>query len=433
MTREARLRWLELQLLVVPAATSLVGLLTIYLARRGETRWSWSDLTVSLVFIVAVLLTNLWLTVLRVRADQLLLPIVVMLSCLGLLLSQRLGPTISETGVWASLSQRQLAYLLVAFVALWITVALVRRFDVLRRLRYTWAVAALGLTVFTMLFGTDLGSGARLWIDLGPITLQPGELVKVLLVLFLAGYLDDHRELIASSYQVGPFRLPPLPYLVPLVAMWGISILAVVLQNDLGNALLLFGIFLVMLYVVSGRPLYIAGGLLAFAAAVAVALRLFPRVDQRVQIWLDPWAKPSGIGMQPVQADLAFAHGHILGAGLGFGYPQAIPVVATDYAFAALAEELGSLGSVAIVGLYVALVMRGLFIAVRIRHSYVRLLSIGLVSVLGLQALIILAGNVRLLPLTGITLPFISAGGSSLITNFIIVGLLLRASEAARG
>jgi len=196
--------------------------------------------------------------------------------------------------------------------------------------------------------------------------------------------------------------------------------------------LLLFGIFLVMLYVVSGRPLYVIGGLVAFAGAVAVALRLFPRVEQRVQIWLDPWADPTGIGMQPVQADLAFAHGHILGAGWGFGYPQAIPVVATDYAFAALGEELGSLGSVAIIALYLLLVMRGLIVAARIRNSYVRLLSIGLVSVIGLQTLIILAGNVRLLPLTGITLPFISAGGSSLVTNFLIIGLLLRASEFTR-
>ncbi len=432
MSKPLRLRWLELQLLVIPAAASLVGLLTIYLARSGRTSWSWADLTVSLVFIAVVFLTHAWFTILRLRSDEVLLPLVVMLSCLGLLLSQRLGPVVPEAGVWASLSQRQLVYLLVAFVMLWVTVGVVRRFEVLRRLRYTWAVGALLLTVFTMVFGTDLGSGARLWIDLGPITVQPGELVKVLLVLFLAGYLDDHRELITSSYRLGPLRLPPLPYLIPLIVMWGLSVLAVVLQNDLGNALLLFGIFLVMLYVVSGRPLYVIGGLVAFAGAVAVALRLLPRVEQRVQIWLDPWADPTGIGMQPVQADLAFAHGHILGAGWGFGYPQAIPVVATDYAFAALGEELGSLGSVAIIALYLLLVMRGLIVAARIRNSYVRLLSIGLVSVIGLQTLIILAGNVRLLPLTGITLPFISAGGSSLVTNFLIIGLLLRASEFTR-
>jgi cell division protein FtsW (lipid II flippase) len=285
-------------------------------------------------------------------------------------------------------------YLLVAFLALGTTVGLVRRFEILRRLRYTWAVTAIALTIFTMLFGTDLGSGARLWIDLGPVTVQPGEVVKVLLVLFLAGYLDDHRELIASSYQVGPVRLPPLPYLIPLVVMWGLSVLVVVLQNDLGNALLLFGIFLVMLYVVSGRPLYVIGGLLAFAVAVAVALRLFPRVEQRVNIWLNPWSDPTGIGMQPVQADLAFAHGHILGAGWGFGYPQAIPVVATDYAFAAIAEELGSLGSVAVIALYLLLVMRGLFIAIRIRNSYVRLLSVGLVAVLGFNHRVVLQHEV---------------------------------------
>lgn len=427
------LRWLELQLLVIPAAVSLIGLLTIALARVGSTRWSWGDLTVSLIFIVAVFATSFWLTLLKVQGDQIFLPIVVMLACLGLLLSQRLGPSLPESGVWASLSERQLVYLIMGLALMWVTVGLVRHFFWLKRLKYTWAVLSSFLTFFTMAFGTDLGSGARLWLDFGPITVQPGEVVKVLLVLFLAGYLDDYRELITSSYRVGPFSLPPLPYLIPLIGMWGIAVLAVVLQNDLGNALLLFGIFLVMLYVASGRLLYVVGGFAAFAAAFVVALRLVPRVAQRVEIWLDPWSDPTGFGMQPVQADLAFAHGHIFGTGWGFGFPQAIPVVATDYAFAALGEELGSLGTVAVIGLYLALVMRGLLVASRIRNSYVRLLSVGLVSVLGLQTLIILAGTVRLLPLTGITLPFISAGGSSLVTNFLLVGLLIRASEFSRG
>ncbi|MDW7981786.1 MAG: FtsW/RodA/SpoVE family cell cycle protein [Thermomicrobium sp.] len=422
-----------MQLLVIPACASLVGLLTISLARVGETRWTWSDLVVSLLFIGVIFATSFWLALLRAAADQVVFPVVTVLACLGLLLSQRLGPAIQQSGVWASLAQRQLAYFLLALAALWVTVAVVRSFHWLKRLKYTWAVLASTLTVVTMVFGTDLGSGARLWLDFGPVTVQPGEVVKVLLVLFLAGYLDDHRELIAGTYRVGPIPLPPLPYLIPLLTMWGIAVLAVVLQNDLGNALLLFGIFLAMLYVATRRFMYVFGGGLAFAAAVVAALRLVPRVSQRVQIWLDPWRDPTGLGMQPVQADLAFAHGHIFGSGWGFGYPQSIPVVATDYAFAALGEELGSLGTVAILSLYLLLVMRGLSIAIRIRHSYVRLLTVGLVSVLGLQTLIILAGTVRLLPLTGITLPFISAGGSSLVTNFIMVGLLLRASELVRG
>ncbi|MFN3336095.1 MAG: FtsW/RodA/SpoVE family cell cycle protein, partial [Thermomicrobium sp.] len=190
MTRRGfSLRWLELQLLVVPALLSLIGLLTISLARVGSTRWSWGDLTVSLVFIVAVFATSLWLTLFRVQGDQVLLPIVVTLACLGLLLSQRLGPSLPEGGVWASLSQRQLVYLIMGLVLMWVTVGLVRHFFWLKRLKYTWAVLASLLTFFTMAFGTDLGSGARLWLDLGPITVQPGEVVKILLVLFLAGYL----------------------------------------------------------------------------------------------------------------------------------------------------------------------------------------------------------------------------------------------------
>lgn len=428
-----RVRWLELQLLVVPSTASLVGLLTLTLARSGTTEWSWRDLTVSLIFLTAAYATSAWLSALGVAGDQVLFPIVVMLATLGLLLSQRLGPAYRESGVWASLSQRQLVYLLIGFGVLWLTVWFFRRLDWLRRLKYTWAVLAFAFTLGTFIFGTDLGSGARLWIDIGPVTVQPGEVVKILLVLFLAGYLDDYRELIGSTYRLGPLQLPPLPYLLPLVLMWGIALAMVVLQNDLGNALLLFSVFLTMLYVASGRLMYVMLGLVAFALGVAIALRLFPRVEQRIAIWLDPWADPRGIGMQPVQADLAFAHGHLFGAGWGFGLPQAIPAVATDYAFAAIAEELGSLGSIAVIALYMCLVLRGLLIAARIRHSYVRLLSIGLVSVLALQTLIILGGTVRLLPLTGITLPFVSAGGSSLVTNFAIVGLLLRASTVARG
>lgn len=427
-----RIRWLELQLLVVPSAAVLVGLLTIYLARTGATRWSLSDLTVSLIFLAVAFATSLWFSILNLRGDQLIFPIVVMLSCLGLLVSQRLGAGVSGEGFWSSLSQRQLVYLLIAFATLWTTVSLVRHLNWLKRYKYSWAIAAVALTVVTMLVGTDLGSGARLWIDLGPVTVQPGEVVKVFLVLFLAGYLDDYRELLSGSYRLGPLLLPPLPYLIPLITMWGLAVLMVVVQNDLGNALLLFSIFLAMLYVASGRLLYVVTGLGAFSLAVYIALHLFPRVKQRVAIWLNPWADPTGIGLQPVQADLAFAHGHILGTGLGFGFPGVIPAAATDYAFAVLAEELGSLGSIATIALYIVLILRGLMIAAQLRQSYARLLTVGLVSVLGIQTFIILAGTVRLLPLTGITLPFISAGGSSLVTNFAIIGLILRTSNLAR-
>ncbi len=424
----ARVRLLELQLLVLPALLGIVGLLTIYLSRTGSTRWSWSDIWVSLVFMGMVLGTSVWLSLIGFGGDQVLFPLVAMLSGLGLLLSQRLQPVLQQDAGWATLAQRQLVYLILSFGLLWGTITFLRRLDWLRRYKYTAAVLGLALTAVTMLFGVEI-QGARLWLDLGVVTVQPGELVKVLLVVFLAAYLDDYRDLIATGYRLGPVTIPPLPYLLPMLVMWGLSVLAVVLQRDLGNALLLFGIFLAMLYMATGRIAYVVAGLLTFAAAVYVALHLFGHVMVRIQVWLNPWSQPLHAGFQPIQADYAFAHGHIFGTGLGFGFPQFVPLVASDYALAALGEELGLLGTTAVLGLYVLLVARGTLIALRARGSFVRLLAAGLTVVLGLQTLIILGGNVRLLPLTGITLPFISAGGSSLLTNFLIIALLLKASE----
>lgn len=423
-----RIRLLELQLLVLPALLGIVGLLTVYLSGTGTTRWTWSDIWVSLAFMGLVLGTSVWFSLIGFGGDQVLFPLVAMLSGLGLLLSQRLQPVLRESAGWATLAQRQLAYLALSFVVLWFVVSFVRRLQGLRRYKYTAAVLGLLLTVVTMLFGVEI-QGARLWLDLGIVTVQPGEVVKVLLVLFLAAYLDDYRDLIAAGYRVGPLTLPPLPYLLPMMTMWGVAVLVVVLQRDLGNALLLFGIFLAMLYIATGRLSYVLAGLGAFALAVYATLQLFGHVRTRIQVWLDPWSDPLAAGFQPIQADYAFAHGHLFGTGLGFGFPQFVPVVASDYAFAAIGEELGLLGTVAVLALYLLLVTRGFLIAIQVRDSFVRLFVAGLTVVLGLQTAIILAGNVRLLPLTGITLPFISAGGSSLVTNFLIVGLLLRASE----
>jgi cell division protein FtsW (lipid II flippase) len=424
----ARVRWLELQLLVLPALLGIVGLLTVYLSGTGTTRWSWSDIWVSLAYMGIVLATSAWLSLIGFRGDQVVLPLVAMLSGLGLLLSQRLQLVLSSDVGWATLAQRQIVYLGLSFALLLGILTFLRRLDWLRRYKYTAAITALALTVVTMLFGIEI-QGARLWLDLGLITVQPGELVKLLLVIFLAGYLDDYRDVIATGYRAGPVTLPPLPYLLPMLAMWGLAVSAVVLQRDLGNALLLFGIFLSMLYLATGRVGYVVAGLVAFAAAVYLALHLFSHVRVRIQVWLDPWSQPLTAGFQPIQADYAFAHGHLFGTGLGFGFPQFVPVVASDYAFAAIGEELGLLGTTAVLALYLLLVTRGLLIALLARESFSRLLAAGLTVVLGLQTLIILAGNVRLLPLTGITLPFISAGGSSLLTNFLIIGLLLKASE----
>jgi cell division protein FtsW (lipid II flippase) len=258
---------------------------------------------------------------------------------------------------------------------------------------------------------------------------QPSELLKVLFVIFLAAYLADQRELlIYATWRLGPLRLPPLPYLLPLVVMWLLVLGLVVVQRDLGAALLFFGIFLALLYAATARLDYVLAGLLAFAVGATVCYQLFGHVQDRVAIWLDPWAYAQGRGYQIVQALIALGAGGVFGAGLGYGYPEYIPAVHTDFVLAAIGEELGLLGSLAVVGLYLLLVYRGFRIALRAPEPYWQLLAVGLTTVLGLQALVILGGTIRLIPLTGITLPFVSYGGSSLLVNYLAIGLLLRIS-----
>ncbi len=215
--------------------------------------------------------------------------------------------------------------------------------------------------------------------------------------------------------------------------MWGLSLMVVVVQNDFGSALLFFTIFLTMLYVASGRILYVIGGLLAFVVGSYGAYLLAPHIGDRVTIWLNPWVDPNATGWQPIQAQYALASGGLFGTGLGYGSPGYVPEFQTDFVFAVIGEELGLLGTLAVLALFLLLTYRGLYIALRAADGFMRLVAVGLTTILAMQSLIIIGGVVRLIPLTGITLPFISYGGSSLLTNFILVGLLLYISDPKRG
>jgi cell division protein FtsW (lipid II flippase) len=288
-----------------------------------------------------------------------------------------------------------------------------------------------------MVLGVDPnGSGARLWIGFGGLYFQPSELLKILLVIFFAAYLDEYRELLAhAAWRVGPLHLPPLPYLAPLLIMFGVSQAVLFWQRDLGAALLFFGIFLSMLYVASGRLSYVLMGALLFVVGSAFSFTLFSHVQLRVSIWLDPWAQRDAGGYQLVQALYALGGGGVFGSGLGFGYPDYIPAVQTDFIIAAIGEELGLAGSLATVALYMLFLVRGLRAALASVDPFNALLAAGLTSVVAIQALVILGGTLRLMPLTGVTLPLVSYGGSSILANFILLGLLLRISaegEAVR-
>jgi cell division protein FtsW (lipid II flippase) len=391
------------------------GLLAVYLGALG---------VVHVLFVIA-----------GRRTDQVLLPAVGMLGGIGLLLMERLPQNLA--GSLGGLARTQLVWLLIGFGIVAALGVAVRNDVWLRRYKYTWAAVGVALLLLTFVFGRDV-NGARLSLSVGPVSGQPSELLKVILVIFLAGYLSENRPLLVEeSTRIGPLRIPPLPYLAPMVAMWAIALGIVIVQRDLGAALLFFAVFLLLLYVSTARLSYVVLGLAAFVVGAAILYFLFGHVRTRIDIWFDPYSEPNAAGYQVVQALHAFARGGLIGTGLGGGLPSIagrppIPALHTDFPFAALGEELGLVGILAILGLYLVLVERGLRIAAAAHDEYRAILAAGLSLVIGVQAFIIAAGNLKLIPLTGITLPFISYGGSSLLANSVIVGLLIALSERTR-
>lgn len=371
------------------------------------------------------------------RGDQFLLPVVATVGGVGIVMLNRLPQDLLGTnlfGVQLGMATTQLIWFGVGVAAMLLIAARFRDDRALRHYKYTWALAGVLLLVLTFLFGREV-NGARLWIFVGPVGFQPGEAIKIVLVIFIAGYLAEKRTLLAgASARIGPVRVPPLPYLLPMIAIFVMVMLIVVISRDLGTALLFLGIFLTMLFVATGRRSYVLLGLLLFVAGSFVAYNLFGHVRVRVDNWIDPFVDPSGTGYQTVQALYAFGRGGLFGEGLGQGLPTIsghlpIPALPTDFIFAAVAEELGLIGAFALLALVMVLVFRGLRTAVLARDDFSSMLAVGLTVSLGLQTLIIAAGNVKLVPLTGITFPFVSYGGSSLLACFVVVGLLLAISH----
>ncbi len=443
-----RLRRTELALLAIVAVTLLVGAASLGATQRLQAAAGAASTTRHLdlappdgralvVYIGALFLVHAALVLAGRRIDQVLLPTVALLGGIGLLLMQRLPQDLVSQRFGDAvfgLAQLQLGWLLVALAVIAGLALAVRSDAWLRTYKYTWAAAGILLLALTFVFGSDV-NGARLTLSIGPLSGQPSELLKVILVVFLAGYLSENRSLLADeSTRLGPVRLPPIPYLAPMVAMWAIALVIVVVQRDLGAALLFFAVFLAMLYVATGRTAYVVAGLVLFVAGSWVLYNLFGHVQQRVDNWLDPFRDPLGAGFQTVQALYAFARGGLLGVGLGAGLPAIgghlpVPAVHTDYPLAALGEELGLIGLLAILGLYLVVVERGLRIAAAAHDDFRALLAAGLALVVAVQAFIIAAGNLKLIPLTGITLPLISYGGSSLLANALVIGLLLALSD----
>ena len=426
----------ELGLLLAVAAALALGDLSLGLTRTGTL--TMVDPAALLLYLGALLVVHLALVTAGRRVDEVLLPTVGLLGGIGLLLAERLpqdlvvqrvGPTV------LGLASLQLVWLILALAIAGVVAIAVRSDRWLRLYKYTWAAAGLGLLVLTFVLGTDV-NGTRLTLDLGPVSGQPSELLKVILVVFFAAYLAENRVLLADARVrvVGRLTVPPAPYLLPAGLMLALALGIVVIQKDLGAALLFYAVFLCLFYLATGSKVDVALGIGLFLVGFVLLALVFPHVRDRVATWLDPWADPLGTGFQTIQALHAFARGGLLGTGLGAGLPTIggqlpIPAVHTDFPLAALGEELGMAGVLAILGCYLVVVARGLRIAAAAADDVRALLCAGLALVIGVQAAIIAAGNLKLIPLTGITLPFISYGGSSLLVNGLILGLLLAFSD----
>jgi cell division protein FtsW (lipid II flippase) len=430
-----RPRWQELRLLVMVAVALVVGSVSLGAARTGQ--FELYDAWGLGIYLGVLGAAHLAQVLAGRRTDQVLLPTVAMLGGLSLLLMERLPQDLVIQrffGTEFGLGEVQLIWLVLAVVVATTLGIVVRSDNWLRQYKYTWAAVGVGLLLLTFVFGTEI-NGQRLTLQIGPVGGQPSELLKVILVVFLAGYLSENRALLVEQdTRLGPLRLPPLPYLAPMVAMWAIALGIVVVQRDLGAALLFFGVFLALLYAATGRISLVVIGLALFLLGSAAMANLFDHIRTRIDIWIDPFADPLGAGYQVIQALHAFARGGLLGMGLGGGLPEIagrppIPEIHTDFPLAALGEELGIVGVVAILGLYLVIVQRGLRIGIAAADDFRSLLAIGLALVIGIQAFIIAAGNLKVLPLTGVTLPFISYGGSSLLANALVVGTLLALSD----
>lgn len=357
-------------------------------------------------------------------ADGVLLPLAALLNGLGFVMIARIDAE--------ELAGRQATWTLIG-VGLYVAgLIAVRRVNDLRRYQWTFFVIGAGLLVLPFVPGVGRSvGGARIWVRVGPIGFQPGELAKICLALFFAGYLTERRELIAAgTWRVGPFNLPEPKHLFPILAAWGVSVVVMIGQRDLGSSLLFFTLFVIMLWVATEKASFLLIGTGLFAAAAYTAYQLFGHVQDRVSIWIDPWSRYDDKGYQIVQAMFAFGSGGLAGSGLGLGTPTKIPAVENDFIFAAFGEELGLFGATAILLSFVLMLGAGFRTAVRAERTFEKLLAVGLTTILGVQAFIIIAGVVRVLPLTGVTLPFVSYGGSSLLANYLLLALLMRISDS---
>lgn len=411
----------ELFILLISLAIGALGIYTVAAAALEPLAKTYPLL---LAFVIPYLFFHLFIRFAAPKADPLLLPTVAFLNGIGLAMIYRTRPSLlGPQFLWLDLG----LLLGLATIVLWKHIRKIEGY------KYLTALAGMALLLSPAFLGREVG-GAKLWLSLGKLSLQPAEPAKLLIVIFLAAYLKEKREMLSlSTYRIGRFSIPEPKHLAPLLTMWLLSLLILIFEKDLGSSFLFLAIFLVMIYVATSRLIYAGLGAGLFLSGAAVCYYLFAHVRLRIDVWINPWMDISGKGYQIAQSLFALASGGVSGSGLGWGFPGYIPAVHTDFIFAALGEELGYAGAIAILLGYLLLVHRGVTVALRASGEFEKLLAFGLTAILALQSFIIIGGVTKLLPLTGITLPFMSYGGSSLVVNFLLLGLLLAVSQSSDG
>ena len=425
-------RWVELVLLVLALTIGLYAYLQVGLATTGAVP---AGLLTHVGVLAALALgTHLVLRWRAPYADPVILPIAVALNGLGLAMIHRLD---HATG--SAFAGRQVLWTLLGMAAAVAVVVVLRDHRTLRRYTYLSMIAGLAMLLLplTPVLGQEI-NGARIWITAGGFSFQPAELAKVLLAIFFAGYLVTNRDTLAlAGPKILGLQLPRLRDLGPIVLAWAVALLVLVFQRDLGTALLFFALFIAMLYVATERLSWVIIGLLLFGAGAALAATTFGHVAARFEVWLDAlspaiYNRSPGGSYQVVQGLFGMASGGLMGAGWGQGRPDIVPYAQSDFIIASLGEELGLTGLLAILTLYVILTQRGMRAAIGVRDGFGTLLASGLAFVMAFQCFVVVGGVTRLIPLTGLTMPFLAQGGSALVVNWMIIALLLRISDAAR-
>lgn len=431
-----RMRLKQISLLLLAMAISAIGFFQMFRRTTGDA----STTFLVLFLVVGALFVLLWALIARYQpyASQAILPCVLLLSAIGTMMIARIDNANTALGKPSDVATRQLVWLATALVLSCVLIVCLHDYRVLRRFSYVSMVVGIGLLLSPMIpgLGREIG-GARIWIGIGSHSLQPGEFAKLFLAFFFASYLFDHRDQLAvgGSKFLG-VRLPRIRDLGPIIVVWVASMGVLVLQHDLGTSLMFFAMFVSMLYVATGRRSWIFLGAVFFIIGAFLATLVFSHVDARIDAWLHPFSdaeynKAYGGSGQLVRGVFGLATGGLLGTGLGQGHPWFTPLANSDFIYSSVGEELGLVGLLTVLMLYLIIIASGMITAMKVKDGFGKLLASGLVFTMAFQVFTVVGGITLVIPLTGLTMPFMAAGGSSLVANSILASLLIVISNQA--